>query len=156
MAKGRPRESTKVLQLRGTYRGDRHAGAEPTPDVLTKIPRPPKHLGDVARTIWRQTAKRLIAIEILTENDLGALEGYCVTYERAIAAEAMVAMLGRMIQTAQGWKRHPELITAEKARAEMRRYEQLFGMSPADRARLRLPPRTAKPAEDPWDEVANG
>ena len=156
MAKGRPRTPTKVLQLRGTFRPDRHGGAEPPAQLLEKIPRPPKHFGDAARRIWRQTAKTLIAMELLTAADLGALEGYCIAYERALDAEAVVKLEGRVVKTSQGFKRHPELVTAEKARADMRKYEQLFGMSPADRARLRLPARTPKPAADPWDEVANG
>jgi len=141
--------------MRGTFRPDRHGGTEPQPGTLAKVPKAPKNLGDIARRIWRQTAKRLIAIDLLTESDLGALESYCLAYERAIEAEAVVAKEGRVVETPQGKKRHPELMTAERARADMRKYEALFGMSPADRARLRTQPKPA-PAASPWDEVANG
>ena len=153
---GRPRTPTNVLRLRGTFRPDRHDGAEPQAPTLDKIPRPPKEFGNIARGIWRRTAKRLIALGVLTENDLGALESYCLAYERAIEAEAVIRIDGRTVSTPQGMKRHPELLTAEKARSDMRKYEALFGMSPSDRAKLRVKPKEAAPTADPWAGIANG
>jgi P27 family predicted phage terminase small subunit len=148
---------TKVLKMRGTYRPDRHGGSEPPSETLTKVPRAPSNLRSLARKLWRQIAKQLIAGERLATDDLQSLEGYVIAYERALESEAVVAVQGRTTKTSQGLGRHPELITAEKARAEMRVYEQKFGMSPADRARLRLKPVKAAPAvKDPWDDVANG
>jgi P27 family predicted phage terminase small subunit len=147
---------TKVLQLRGTFRSDRHGGQEPHATPLKAAPRPPKHIDETARKIWRKLAPALVAAELLTENDLGAFESYCVIYARALDAEAVVAVEGRTVTTQQGLKRHPELVTAEKARADMRKYEQLFGLSPSDRARLRIPTSKPKVAADPWDEVASG
>jgi P27 family predicted phage terminase small subunit len=145
---------TRVLELRGTFRGDRHGGVEPKPAAPRKVPPAPKHLGDEARRIWKRLAKELLELELLTGVDLVALEGYCVTYERAIAAEAIVASEGRTVATAQGRKRHPELLTAEKARADLRRYDQEFGFTPSARARLRGAPAKKTPAANPFGQVA--
>lgn len=147
---------TKILKMRGTFRRDRHGGQEPQTTALVSVPRPPKHLSDTERKIWRRVARLLVASELLTANDLDTFEGYVVVYARALDAEAVVATEGRTVTTPQGLKRHPELVTAERARSDMRRYEKLFGMSPADRAGLRLPSKNSKPAADPWDDVVNG
>ena len=129
---------SKLLRMRGTFRRARHAGSEPQPRTLPTVPTPPKRLGKLARQIWRETAKRLVAIDLLTASDLGALEAYCRAFARAIEAEAVVEREGRTIKSSQGRKRHPELITAERAWSEMRAYESRFGLTPADRARLRV------------------
>lgn len=155
-ARGPAPTPTNILQMRGTYRHDRHGGAELKAALLAKVPTPPKHLGVLAKKLWRQKAKTLIAMELLTAADLASLEGYCLAHERAIEAEAVVTVDGRTILTAQGRKRHPELITAEKARADMRRYEVEFGLTPSARARLRLPAAPAKPAANPFAAVAKG
>lgn len=142
--------------MRGTFRRDRHGGQEPQAAKLILPPRPPKHLNATERKVWKRVAPTLVAAELLTANDLGTFESYVVIYARALDSEAVVARDGRTIETPQGMKRHPELMTAERARADMRKYEKLFGMSPADRAGLRLPPSKPAVKNDPWDEVANG
>lgn len=146
-----------VLQMRGTYRPDRDPGDEPEVAKLLELPAPPDHFGELAAKIWREKAELLVGLELLTEADLGSLEGYCLAHERAIEAEAIVRIEGRTVRTVQGLKRHPELITAEKARADMRRYEQEFGLTPNARARMRTP--SAKPKEatkNPFGAVAQG
>jgi P27 family predicted phage terminase small subunit len=154
-ARGPAPTPTKVLQLRGTFRPDRHGGSEPQPTTLSKVPRPPSHFGKTEKRIWRYVCNLLITEDRLAASDLGALEGYVTVWARALDAEAVVAVEGRTFKGSQGLQRHPELITAERARADMRRYEQLFGLTPSDRARMRVPTRVKK-EPSPWDKVANG
>lgn len=135
---------TKVLQLRGTYRADRHGAGDDLP-ALSRVPRPPASLSATARREWRIIGKRLHDAELLTAQDLPSLEAYCVVRARALEAEAVVAMEGRTITTPQGMKRHPELVTAEKAWDDCRRYEQLFGLSPSARRGLGIQAPTKQP-----------
>lgn len=155
--RGPPPTPTRVLQMRGTYRNDRHGGVEPTGRALVKVPPPPKELSDAAKKFWRRVARHLITVKLLTDGDLFALEGYVLAYERATEAEAIVRTEGRTVTTSQGKKRHPELVTAEKARADMRRYEQEFGLTPSARTRVKDAPEAPKdPAADPWAKVGGG
>ena len=147
---------TTVLQMRGTYREDRHGGEQPQGPLLTTAPPAPSYLRTLAAQIWDQKAALLVSMNLLTAADLASLEGYCLAHERAIEAEAVVAKDGRTVQTAQGIKRHPELLTAEKARGDMRRYEQEFGLTPSARARLRQPVVPKPPAANPFNAVAEG
>jgi P27 family predicted phage terminase small subunit len=143
--RGFPRSNPDILNIRGTYRADRHAGAEPAAMKLAKVPPAPKHLGEIARKFWKKMGKYLVSVDLLTEADLPAFEGYCIAYERAREAEEIVATEGRTISTALGGRRrHPELLTAEKARADMRKYETDFGLTPAARARMVAPGKSAK------------
>jgi P27 family predicted phage terminase small subunit len=146
---------TNILHMRGTYRPDRHGGVEPSGPLLDVAPPAPSYLRSLATEIWDAKAALLVELKLLTAGDLASLEGYCVAHERAIEAEAVVALQGRTVLTAQGIKRHPELITAEKARADMRRYEQEFGLTPSARTRLRQPAPTKPPASNPFGAVAD-
>lgn len=83
----------------------------------------------------------LIQNGVLTGSDLVTLEAYCVARGRAIDAERVIAKEGRTFMTEQGPRRHPELLTAERAWADARRYEALFGLSPSARTSLGIEDR---------------
>jgi P27 family predicted phage terminase small subunit len=145
---------SNILQMRGTYRADRHAGAETEAPKLTESPAPPDEFSPLAQRLWREKAKLLIELDLLTDADLASLEGYVLAHERAIEAERVVAIDGRTVPTSQGIKRHPELVTAEKARADMRRYETEFGLTPSARLRMRQPPKPKEPAQNQFGAIA--
>jgi len=155
-ARGPAPTPTTVLQMRGTYRPDRHGGDEPKAPAVTDVPPAPDEFSDLARTLWDRKSTLLIELNLLTAADLASLEGYVLAHERAIEAERVVSVEGRTVATSQGIKRHPELITAEKARADMRRYEQEFGLTPSARARLRQPVKPPSPADNPFGQIAAG
>ena len=144
----------KVLKMRGTYRADRHEAGDLVPAV-TKIPRPPTYLSKGARREWRRTAARAFKLGILTELDLNALEAYSIVRDRALESEAELARDGRMIETPQGRKRHPALITAERAWGDCRKYEALFGLSPSARRGLGMSEQDPNAAtdEEEWDRI---
>src|SRR4051812_3975129 len=96
-----------VLQMRGTYREDRHGGEEFTLPKLTEMPAPPDEFTPLAQRLWREKAAMLVELDLLTDADLASLEGYVLAHERAIEAEKVVATDGRTIKTSQGMKRHP-------------------------------------------------
>lgn len=128
----------KIHKLRGTYRKDRHGSLEDLVRPVDRIPRPPSSLGSTARKEWRRVTRQLCEVQLLTANDFNALEAYCLTRARAIEAEAVIALEGRTITTAQGKCRHPELLTAERAWADCRKFEQAFAMTPAARRGIDL------------------
>jgi P27 family predicted phage terminase small subunit len=137
---------TKLLKMRGTFRPDRHEADVLVP-TIAKIPRPPARLSKGARREWRRIADNLFELGILTPLDLGALEAYSIARDRALEAELELARDGRTIKTPQGLRRHPACVTAEKAWADCRRYEMLFGLTPSARRSLRMSEK------DPIDEA---
>lgn len=153
-ARGPAPTPASVLQMRGTYRGDRHAGEEISIPKLTQLAAPPDEFSPLAQKLWREKVLLLMELDLLTDADLASLEGYVLAHERAIEAERVIARDGRTVTTAQGMKRHPELITAEKARADMRRYETEFGLTPSARLRMRQPPKPKESTDNAFAQVA--
>ena len=136
---GRLPKPLELHRLTGTFRKNRHEGkgfGEP----LTVVPEPPKHLSASARRLWRELAPELVKVSALTSLDLDRLADYCTVRATVLECEAVIALEGRTIATPQGRKRHPEMVTLEHARAELRALSGLLGLSPSDRARLKLPP----------------
>ncbi|MGI8783378.1 MAG: phage terminase small subunit P27 family [Acidobacteriota bacterium] len=127
-----------IHKLRGTYRKARHGPLEGAVPPVARIPRPPSSLGPTAAKEWRRVSKQLRKVQLLTESDFNALEAYCLTRARALEAEAVIATDGRTITTPQGARRHPELLTAERAWADCRKFEQAFAMTPAARRGMDL------------------
>jgi phage terminase small subunit len=72
----RPRTPTAVLELKGAFKKDpkRKKAREGEPVVEAPIGVPPKHIGEVAKSVWRRVAK---VATWLTEADRDALEIYC-------------------------------------------------------------------------------
>jgi hypothetical protein len=72
----RPRTPTAVLELKGAFKKNpiRKKEREGEPVVEGAIGQPPKHMGEVARAIWRRVAK---SAHWLTEADRCAFEIYC-------------------------------------------------------------------------------
>jgi P27 family predicted phage terminase small subunit len=125
------------LKLRGTYRADRHEATKSVPTVA-RIPRAPSYLTTGARREWSRIVRLVFDLAILTPLDLGALAAFAMARDRALEAEREVARDGATIETPQGRRRHPALLTLERAWADVRRYESLFGLNPSARRSLRM------------------
>lgn len=137
--RGPPPIPAKIHKLRGTFRKDRHGSGEDVVPPVVKVPRPPASLNAIGRREWTRAASQLCDVQLLTASDLNALEGYCHARSRALQAEADVEKDGQTTTTPQGIKRHPSMVTLEKAWADCRRYEGVFGMSPSARNGLDIP-----------------
>ncbi|MBA3852921.1 MAG: phage terminase small subunit P27 family [Gemmatimonas sp.] len=155
-----PAPQPRALKLlKGTFRPDRDGGM-PDPEALVEIPKAPAYLSTDAKREWKRVCAELIALGVLTNLDLAALEGYCTAYGRAVTAERSLKKSGKGIRaltmlTPQGWIARPEVAIAKAAWAEARRFAQEFGITPA--SRTRVPHAKAggdAPKKDPWGRVA--
>jgi P27 family predicted phage terminase small subunit len=153
--RGPPRTATRVLKLRGTFRGDRHgAGAEPEYPPLEQLPDPPGFFDEIAVFEWNRIGPELVAKRLLTEVDLAPFTGYCLNVSRMVAAERKIAAMGLLVMTDFGPKANPAVMIARQSGAEVLKFAKEFGLTPASRTRVEVPDAGgSKPAKDPWEEV---
>jgi P27 family predicted phage terminase small subunit len=147
--RGPSQTPTRVLQMRGTYRKDRHGdpNTEPEFELLTEMPPPPIVLDGIGRFEWHRVGPELIAKQLLADVDLAAFTLYCMNISRVIAAERMIADEGLTTWSQSGAKAHPAVMIARQAGAEVRKFAQEFGMTPSARTRVK-----ATSPEKPGDQ----
>jgi P27 family predicted phage terminase small subunit len=159
--RGPPQTPSRVLQLRGTFRKDRHGdpGTEPDFERVTKMPRPPGFFDAIARMEWRRVGPELIEKELLTVADMAAFTLYCLNVSRVVAAERLIAEEGMVVESFHGSKAHPAVLIARQCGAEVRKFAQEFGLTPSARTRVKATPKPKggeeKP-DDPWGKLAGG
>lgn len=153
--RGPPRTRTNVLELRGTFRKDRHgAGNEPDYKPLTELPSPPGFLDAVAAYEWERVGRPLIEKKLLCAVDLGAFTGYCINVSRMVEAEREVQTEGLTHMTDLGPKANPAVMIARQAAAEVLKFAKEYGLTPASRTRVEMPDDDDKPAEtNPWAKI---
>ena len=127
----RPRKTSEMLKLAGTYRADRHADREhePQPDGHPKIP---DWLDETAVAFWQRVVPELVAMRVAHAVDTDALAGMSRWYSAWRQAD-------EKLQTGDGdsYKRSIEATTAWKNFTAL---AAKFGLTPADRANLSVPP----------------
>ncbi len=112
--------------------------------ALTEVPPAPARLGSEAAKVWQSEAPQLVGAGLLTPLDMHAFARYCLVY-------ALWSKQARHMEEA-------DHITESSTRAlgsldnALRKLEAAFGMSPADRAGMKLPERPA--AADPFAKPA--
>lgn len=156
MPGGRPRTPTRVLQLRGTHRKDRHGQIEdePTFDLLTELPPAPGFFDAIADMEWNRVGPELIEKQLLTTVDLAAFTGYCLNVSRVVAAERKITELGLLVLSPFGqFVQNPAVPIARQCGAEVRKFAQEFGMTPSARTKVRTPGKPKPKVADPWDKV---
>lgn len=156
--RGPPPTPTKVLQLRGTHRRDRHG--DPADEVafgqLTALPPAPGFLDRMGKAEWKRVGPELIEKGLLSEGDLAAFTAYCANVSRAVAAEKVLKREGLTFETAQGFLMpRPEVAIARQCWHQVRQFSQEFGLTPSARARVRgaAPPAPQQQSADPWEDV---
>jgi P27 family predicted phage terminase small subunit len=113
---------------------------------------PPPYLSGYAKEEWIKVAKQLFYLKLLTRVDVSVLAAYCMAYQRWRQAEealqelgAQLPLKGLMMRVGGGaLVRNPLVAIAQHAAADMVRYGAEFGLSPAARAHIALPPRDGK------------
>lgn len=156
MPGGRPRTPTRVLQMRGTHRPDRHGQPEDEPqfEVLTELPPAPGFFSDMARFEWHRVGPELVELQLLNSVSITAFGLYCLNVARAVAAEKVIQEHGMTIKTPQGFEQaRPEVAIMRQAGAEVRKFMQEFGMTPSSATRVRVPDKPKGKPDDPWEQV---
>ena len=155
MDRGR-RKPTALKILEGN-RGRRPILPEPQP--AKGVDKPPSGLPAVSKRIWKTLAAELDRLNLLTVVDAMALEGVCVAYAHAIAADREIERLQREIKSGTDEKRVKKLSAEElvveyrtininynrlslqnavskKAWQQVKSFCTEFGLTPASRSRL--------------------
>ncbi len=126
---GRPRKSIEEHILNGTYRKDRHGPIEPA-DLPAPFPSKPKSLPVSAGAVWDRLAAVLNGVA--KARDVPTLEDLCRWIDRA---ERINVVLSAMDPAETGYVK--ALTGAAIATDKILQLSARFGISPADRAKLR-------------------
>ena len=113
---------------------------------MSKLPDPPKRLGDHGRNEWNTTGKMLFEKKVLQSSDLKAFEAYCLSIDRYYRiVDRLNADFARwgdealLILSPSGIpKMNPLLRIESEALDRMIVLASEFGLSPSSRAKLSL------------------
>ena len=129
---------TEELVKRGSWLAParRKAGEPQLPAYASvNLPGAPRHLSTRAKAIWKSLGRKLAEKSILTDWDLNALSRYChlqAKFEELAAADI-----------------DDDLKTLTNVNAALAKLDACFGLTPADRARVRVEKPEKPKAEDP-------
>ncbi len=135
-SKGRPRKPITVKILEGTFRADRdtaHLLGLPVGE-----PKPPAHLAGVPLDLWQQIIPGLISrgfVSACDDTALSLMVEWLAKYRRySDAADSMPIDDKGLYQMT---------LLAGIAATNFDRFASRFGLTPADRSRLKVDPATA-------------
>ncbi|WP_282703235.1 phage terminase small subunit P27 family [Streptomyces sp. CC219B] len=146
---GKRGPAPKPTQLRVLHgdRKDRINTDEPTPSADEVAP--PTWLSDEAREVWDEYAPDLEAKRVLTAWDVEAFAAWCDAVARRRDAARHVEEEGAVVEspvfnkngdiTGHRRGKNPWLLALDAADAQVRTYGARFGLTPSDRASLKIP-----------------
>ncbi len=140
---------TAILKVRGSWRA-RLNPDEPQPQP--GIPSMPGKIRPEAKLAWKRIVPKLQAMGVLTTVDGETLARYCTLAARYWEAEDFLRKHGQTYPVrdgdgVSGFRKFPQASIANELAATLARIEASFGMTPADRTRLRTE-ATTDGAED--------
>jgi P27 family predicted phage terminase small subunit len=149
---GKNKKSIAELKRAGTYRPGRHGHREgPVLTVIAgAVPDVPAHLTGEAAAFWRELAPLLHRAKLLTSLDLPRLELLCVHFGHH---RQLYVKLTEILAKQDGGG--PAVDTSRITRAMRQEADTIralsagFGLDPADRDRLHVPPS----ANNPWAAI---
>lgn len=132
MITGRPPKPARLKALEGN-KGKRDLDKELTPQFESKDPGCPERLSPKAKAEWHRLAPLLTEKGLLSDADQAAFAMYCTTCALVEDIELKLATVTDIeLQIAKGY-----INALDKMAKQMRSYLQLFGLSPADRMRIK-------------------
>ena len=113
--------------------------AEPRFPVPERTPRAPAFLSDSAAEVWRDLGKLLREAGLFTVVDRYALAMFCAAAGRWIEAERKLKETSPVLVSSETGNlyQNPYLHIANKAWGQMRQMLSEFGLTPAERSRLK-------------------
>jgi len=136
--RGRKPKPTAIKVLAGNPGRRPVNKAEPRFHVPERTPSPPSFLSASAAEIWRDLGKLLREAGLFTVVDRYALAMFCAVADRWMEAERKLQQTGVVITSeAGGLYQNPWLSIANKAWGQMRQMLSEFGLTPAERSRLK-------------------
>ena len=150
----------KVLEGNPGKRKIKDTG-EPMPNVLDVIPDPPEWLMPDAVDEWNKLAPSLMALGLLTDVDLSAFATLCQNWGYLLALDKKILEGGlgptKIYDAPSGdIKVHPLLKLRAQYYETWRKGLGDFGLTPASRAHLFLPPDGKKKVDAPMEDLLFG
>lgn len=145
MAGGRPRKPTAQHRLEGTFRGDRHEGRGDEAIELPRDIKRPAGLKGEAKKLWDQLNRDLGRAGVLASVDAAQLEAMCRWWGRYKELEQKATETMYDIDESDIYERR-----ARRAWDAFDKIAGRFGMTPADRAKLKQSPKES--GSDPMAE----
>lgn len=143
--RGPAKTPSNIAYLHGA-RADRINDAEPVPSELDIVA--PSWLPAPARTVWKAYAPDLIRKKVLTAWDVEIFAAWCDAAARRRRAVRKVSRDGEVIElpvfnkngeiTGHRLGKNPWLLVLSEADAQVQRYGARFGLTPSDRADLKI------------------
>jgi P27 family predicted phage terminase small subunit len=129
----------KLVEGRGNGRdsGGRKVSAPP---LFKRIPpTAPDFLDGEARALWERVVPELARLDLVKPIDAEALAAYCLTWQRLVDAQAIIAAEGLLATNSQGRVRHPAVAVVEAASKDLRAWAAEFGLTPSAESKLKAP-----------------
>lgn len=143
-----PLQPTAALRLAGSKRAEYERDPnEPQPEPTTGEPPAGMTPGGIEH--WRRLWPLVEAMGIMGESDIPTLRAACETWAEMEAAQKAIAERGQTYETESG-RRYPvpEVAILHRARHDVIKFVQIFGLSPADRSRVAAKPKTGITPEE--------
>ena len=139
MKSGPPPKPTALKKLAGNPGRRPLNEREPQPPVPEHTPYVPRHLNREGKREWRRIVKMLVDLGLYTVMDRAALAMYCQAWGRWVEAERELAKEGPVLTSSKGnLYQNPHLHVANKAWDQTRKMLSEFGLTPAERSRLKV------------------
>ena len=143
MGKGRKPKPPALRVLTGVRSREGYAVNSPMPE--SAAPDVPHDLDGIGLEHWNFLVPRLLKCRVLTEIDAATLEGACRAYARYREAEAAIAKDGAVQCDHNGvLRKSPWVAISHESLGDYFKASALLGLSPADRARLKVTPEADK------------
>lgn len=131
---GRPPKPVAKHKLEGTFRSDRHGDRGDLLLDLPGSPQMPAGLGDDARELWVRVVTQLTRAKVAVEIDSSQLEAMCRWWARYLENERHACEFAHDIEAGDVYEKR-----AKRAWDAFDKVAARFGLTPADRAKLKLP-----------------
>jgi len=147
--RGPAKTPSNVVELRGNpdHRPKNHSEPKPPPIA----PSCPYWLDRRAKNEWKRVVALLEPLGLITQIDRAALAAYCQCYSEWVQADEVIQEQGMNFETPNGYlQQRPEVAIRQKARADMLRFAARFGLTPSDRAGLKVPENNGPSEFERW------
>jgi len=150
--RGFPKKPTAIEKLQGCP--GRRPLPKNEPQPKKGAPKAPSWLSPKAKAAYRELAKLLESIQVITEADRHALELLCDSYSDYRDARQFVMERGQAYEHfdgrghSQGWRTYPQVKIAHDAWGRVEKMLRQFGLTPSSRRDVE---RMEKKEKDPLE-----
>lgn len=142
----------KILTGRGDGKDSAGRALPEEPAFEREAPEPPPWLTDEALEEWERVAPSLEALDLLKPEDRAAFAAYCETWARYVGAVAEYRRDGLTVINPDSGRvgKHPAVSIAENAGAQLVRFANEFGLTPAAERKISKAPDGGEGSDDPY------